>query len=95
MNKKEKQIITETEKEIKEINQYQNKFNEIIISTDLITHEYIIIAVLKEKNKYTQQNIQEIKYTHPNIKKSNINTILNRLQNIKSDLLITLKIYVN
>lgn len=95
MNKKEKEILEETEKEIKKLNQHKNKYTEIQISIDLITHEYILIGVLKEKNKYTQQNIQEIKYTHPNIKKSNINTILNHAQNIKSDILTTLKIYIN
>lgn len=55
MNKKEKQIITETENTIKKINQDTHKTKQIILSIDLITKEYHIFKVSKEKYKYTNK----------------------------------------
>lgn len=59
MNKKEKKILTETENTIKKINKDHNKTKQIILSIDLITSEYHIFKVSKEKYKYTNKHIKQ------------------------------------
>ena len=70
MNKKEKQILTETENTIKKINQDHNKTKQIILSIDLITKEYHIFKILKEKYKYTNKHITETAYYRNDITKT-------------------------
>lgn len=93
MNKKEKEILEETENTIKKINKDHNKTKQIIISIDLITQEYHIFKVSKEKYKYTNKHITETAYYRNDITK----TITKKIIDLKpaTQIQTTIEIYTN
>ena len=93
MNKKEKQILTETENTIKKINKQQNKIKQIIISIDLITKEYHIFKILKEKYKYTNKHITETAYYRNDITKTTAKKIIDLKP--QTEIQTTIEVYLN